>query len=55
MLIYIQDVNLNIGENHFKVICGQVFLHYNLGKNGPYAKTNLYDKRPMLEYMVKNG
>ena len=28
-------------------LCGQVFLHYNHA-NGPYAKTNLYDKRPML-------
>ena len=28
-------------------ICSQVFLHYNHA-NGPFAKTNLYDKRPML-------
>ena len=28
-------------------ICSQVFLHYNHA-NGPYAKTNLYDKRPFL-------
>jgi hypothetical protein len=28
-------------------ICSQVFLHYNHAK-GPYAKTNLFDKRPML-------
>ena len=28
-------------------LCGQVFLHYNLA-NGPFAKTNLYDKRPLL-------
>ena len=28
-------------------ICSQVFLHYNHA-NGPYAKTNLYDKRPLL-------
>ena len=28
-------------------VCSQVFLHYNHA-NGPYAKTNLYDKRPML-------
>ena len=28
-------------------ICSQVFLHYNHA-NGPYAKTNLFDKRPML-------
>ena len=28
-------------------ICSQVFLHYNHA-NGPFAKTNLYDKRPIL-------
>ena len=28
-------------------ICGQVFLHYNHAQ-GPFAKTNLYDKRPLL-------
>ena len=28
-------------------ICGQVFLHYNHA-DGRFAKTNLYDKRPML-------
>ena len=28
-------------------ICSQVFLHYNHA-NGPYANTNLFDKRPML-------
>ena len=28
-------------------VCGQVFLHYNHA-NGPFAKTNLYDKRPLL-------
>jgi len=28
-------------------LCGQVFLHYN-HQNGPFAKTNLYDKRPLL-------
>jgi len=28
-------------------LCGQVFLHYNHA-NGPFAKTNLYDKRTML-------
>ena len=28
-------------------ICSQVFLHYNHAK-GPYAKTNLFDKRPLL-------
>jgi len=31
-------------------LCGQVFLHYNHA-NGPYAKRNLYDKRPMLGIM----
>ena len=28
-------------------MCGQVFLHYNHADE-PFAKTNLYDKRPML-------
>jgi len=28
-------------------LCGQVFLHYNHAQ-GRFAKTNLYDKRPML-------
>ena len=28
-------------------MCGQVFLHYNHA-DGPFAKTNLYDKRPLL-------
>ena len=28
-------------------VCSQVFLHYNHA-NGPYAKNNLFDKRPML-------
>lgn len=28
-------------------ICSQVFLHYNHAK-GPFAKTNVFDKRPML-------
>jgi len=28
-------------------VCSQVFLHYNHA-NGPFAKTNLFDKRPML-------
>ncbi len=28
-------------------ICAQVFLHYN-HRNGPYGKSHLYDKRPML-------
>ena len=28
-------------------VCSQVFLHYNHA-NGPFAQTNLFDKRPML-------
>ena len=28
-------------------VCSQVFLHYNHA-NGPYAQTNLFDKRPIL-------
>jgi hypothetical protein len=28
-------------------VCSQVFLHYNHA-NGPYAKTNVLDKRPLL-------
>ena len=28
-------------------VCSQVFLHYNHA-NGPFAKRNLFDKRPML-------
>ena len=28
-------------------LCGQVFLHYNHAA-GPFAKSNLYDKRPLL-------
>jgi len=28
-------------------VCSQVFLHYNHA-NGPYAKSNLFDKRPLL-------
>ena len=28
-------------------VCSQVFLHYNRA-NGPFAKTNMFDKRPML-------
>jgi len=28
-------------------VCSQVFLHYNHA-NGPHAKNNLYDKRPIL-------
>tara|TARA_R100000995_G_scaffold83968_1_gene61290 strand:+ start:684 stop:1325 length:642 start_codon:yes stop_codon:yes gene_type:complete len=28
-------------------LCGQVFLHYN-HKNGPFAESNKFDKRPLL-------
>ena len=28
-------------------VCSQVFLHYNQA-NGPFAQTNLFDKRPLL-------
>ena len=28
-------------------VCSQVFLHYNHA-NGPFAKTNIFDKRPLL-------
>ena len=55
------QVNLKIGDmliysgcelEHWRKpfegnICSQVFLHYNHA-NGPYAKTNLFDKRPLL-------
>ena len=54
-------VNLKIGDmliysgcelEHWRepfqgTVCSQVFLHYNHA-NGPYAKTNLFDKRPIL-------
>jgi len=54
-------VNLKIGDmliysgcelEHWRepfqgTVCSQVFLHYNHA-NGPYAKTNLFDKRPLL-------
>jgi len=33
-------------------VCSQVFLHYNHA-NGPFAKTNLYDKRPILGIPAK--
>ena len=29
------------------MVCSQVFLHYNHA-NGPFAKTNIFDKRKML-------
>ena len=47
MLIY-QGVDLEHWREPFQgKICGQVFLHYNHA-DGPFAKSNLYDKRPML-------
>ena len=55
------EVNLNPGDmliysgcelEHWREpfkgkLCGQVFLHYNHA-DGQFAKSNLYDKRPML-------
>tara|TARA_R100001224_G_C4013120_1_gene146822 strand:+ start:845 stop:1456 length:612 start_codon:yes stop_codon:yes gene_type:complete len=47
MLIY-SGCDLEHWREPFKgKMCGQVFLHYN-HINGPFAKGNLYDKRPML-------
>ena len=47
MLIY-SGCELEHWRKPFKgQLCGQVFLHYNHA-DGPFAKTNLYDKRPML-------
>jgi len=47
MLIY-SGCELEHWREPFKgTICSQVFLHYNHA-NGPFAKTNLFDKRPML-------
>ena len=47
MLIY-SGCDLEHWREPFKgKLCGQVFLHYNHA-DGPFAKTNLYDKRPML-------
>ncbi len=47
MLIY-SGCELEHWREPFKgKLCGQVFLHYNHA-NGPFAKSNLYDKRPML-------
>jgi hypothetical protein len=47
MLIY-SGCELEHWRNPFEGdICGQVFLHYNHA-NGRFAKTNLYDKRPLL-------
>ena len=47
MLIY-SGCDLEHWREPFQgTVCSQVFLHYNHA-NGPYAKTNLFDKRPML-------
>jgi len=47
MLIY-SGCELEHWREPFKgTVCSQVFLHYNHA-NGPFAKTNLFDKRPML-------
>ena len=47
MVIY-SGCELEHWREPFKgILCGQVFLHYNHAQ-GPFAKSNLYDKRPML-------
>ena len=47
MLIY-SGCDLEHWREPFKgKLCGQVFLHYNHA-DGQFAKSNLYDKRPML-------
>ena len=47
MLIY-SGCDLEHWREPFEgTVCSQVFLHYNHAK-GPYAKTNLHDKRPLL-------
>ena len=47
MLIY-SGCELEHWREPFKgKLCGQVFLHYNHA-DGQFAKSNLYDKRPML-------
>ena len=47
MLIY-SGCDLEHWREPFEgTVCSQVFLHYNHA-NGPYAKTNLFDKRPIL-------
>ena len=46
MLIY-SGCDLEHWREPFQgTVCSQVFLHYN-DANGPFAKTNLFDKRPM--------
>ena len=47
MLIY-SGCDLEHWREPFQgTVCSQVFLHYNHA-NGPFAKTNLFDKRPLL-------
>ena len=47
MLIY-SGCDLEHWREPFEgTVCSQVFLHYNHA-NGPFAKKNLFDKRPML-------
>jgi len=47
MLIY-SGCDLEHWREPFQgTVCSQVFLHYNHA-NGPFAKTNLFDTRPML-------
>jgi len=47
MLIY-SGCDLEHWREPFQgTICSQVFLHYNHA-NGPFAKTNMFDKRPLL-------
>ena len=47
MLIYKGDKLKHWREPFEGQLCGQVFLHYNHA-DGQFAKSNLYDKRPML-------
>ena len=47
MLIYSGCELEHWRETYQGTICSQVFLHYNHA-NGPFAVTNLFDKRPML-------
>ena len=52
MLIY-SGCDLEHWREPFQgAVCSQVFLHYNHA-NGPYAKKNLFDKRPMLGIPAK--
>ena len=47
MLIY-SGCDLEHWREPFQgTVCSQVFLHYNHA-SGPFAKTNLFDKRPLL-------